>query len=610
MLQNIKEFIFPFFLKGETEKSRVTTVHEPKSTVYWFIFVSWILALLWFHPRMIQIIDIATNPLEWGSLVFFVVFVELAWLYGIYNLAIVLFALYYKLETKSETGIVPSLTSQLPDVAILYTTCNDFSESSAESCVKQDYDNYRVYLLDDSSDYEYQKRIDLFARKYPGKVEVVRRKDRKAFKAGNLNNALENVVVNEKYFAIADADEILPVDFLSKLIPEMENDPKCGFVQANHKCNPGERSKLADALGVGIDIHWKWYQPLRNKYGFVMFLGHGALLRRSCWEEIGGFPEIVSEDLGYAIRIREKGYRGKFVKDVVCYEDFPETIRAFRIRHMKWTRGTCEFLFRESPRLLKSKKITWTEKFDILFPTLNLPLTLFYFMFMVNANLVLPIMFGESQPLTLAIGGREFVIPFFALNDSFSIIFSPDFFAITMLTFFAPVLCFVLELLPQPLKLIRFLSHSTAVYAALSPLSAIGVISYIITGKATFLVTGDTKQSVNTDASSENKHKSKIINGIKSFFGKSHPDQIAVQTFEIFVGLFFAVACLFLLQISFFGLCFAFILFPMMHHLTWENPFVQKFVYLPFAIILLGVMVGAMSIFGLQPVFFGYGFHF
>ena len=390
----------------------------------------------------------------------------------------------------------------------------------------------------------------------------------------------------------------------------MENDSKCGFVQANHRCNPGERSKLAEALGVGIDIHWKWYQPLRNKYGFVMFLGHGALLRRSCWAEIDGFPEIVSEDLGYAIRIREKGYRGKFVKDVVCYEDFPETIRAFRIRHMKWTRGTCEFLFRESPRLIKSKKITWTEKFDILFPTLNLPLTLFYFMFMVNANLVLPVMFGKSQPLTLAIAGSEFVIPFFALNESFSIIFSADFFAITMLTFFAPVLCFILELLPQPLKLIRFLSHSTAVYAALSPLSAIGVLSYIITGKATFLVTGDTKQSVNTESIPEDTHKSKIVNGIKTFFGKSHPDQIAVQFFEILVGLFFAVACLFLLQISFFGLCFAFVLFPLMHHLTWENPFVQKFVYLPFAIILLGVMVGAMSIFGLQPVFFGYGFHF
>ena len=50
-----------------------------------------------------------------------------------------------------------------------------------------------------------------------------------------------------------------------------------------------------------------------------MFLGHGAVLRRRCWGVVGGFPEIVSEDLAYAIRIREHGWRGYFVKDVVCY---------------------------------------------------------------------------------------------------------------------------------------------------------------------------------------------------------------------------------------------------------------------------------------------------
>ena len=36
--------------------------------------------------------------------------------------------------------------------------------------------------------------------------------------------------------------------------------------------------------------------------------------------------------------------------------------------------------------LLRAKNISWTEKLDILFPTLNLPLTLVYFLFMLNAN--------------------------------------------------------------------------------------------------------------------------------------------------------------------------------------------------------------------------------
>ncbi|MBK8544140.1 MAG: glycosyltransferase [Caulobacteraceae bacterium] len=140
----------------------------------------------------------------------------------------------------------------------------------------------------------------------------------------------------------------------------MSNDA-CGFVQANHRSRPDDESPFARDLGVGIDIHWKWYQPLRNRYGFVMFLGHGALLRRSCWQGSRWLPEIVSEDLGYAIALRERGYYGRFVEDVVCQEEFPATVRAFRIRHVKWTRGTCEFLHQWMARLVRAKNITTTE---------------------------------------------------------------------------------------------------------------------------------------------------------------------------------------------------------------------------------------------------------
>jgi cellulose synthase/poly-beta-1,6-N-acetylglucosamine synthase-like glycosyltransferase len=580
-----------------------------KPWLYIFIFTAWFLSILWFHPRLIQLFELANSWVEILALGFFIVFVELAWLYGFYNLGVVLFAIYERNSSRGQRFNEVQITTEQPAVAILYTTYNDFLERSVESCLKQDYKNFKVYILDDSTDSQYKLRVDNFVAKNKNRVQVIRRVDRHGFKAGNLNHALANVALDEPYFAIADADEVLPENFLKKMVAVIHSNPSCAFVQANHVCNPVENSKLAQALGMGIDIHWKWYQPLRNRFGFVMFLGHGAVLRRKCWAEIGGFPEIVSEDLGFAIRAREKGYRGKFVQDVVCYEDFPDNIRAFRVRHMKWTRGTCEFIFKEAGQLLKSRNITWTEKFDILFPTLNLPLTLFYFLFMVDANILLPLFFGQIQPLTMAFGSQEITIPFLALNEKFALIFTPDFFLITLMTFFAPILCFVIELIPRPLQLVKFLSHSTAVYAALSPLSVLGVLSYVITGKATFLVTGDNSQK-DEESKSTSDRASRLKHLFKGTLLKSHPDNILVQGFEILVGITFAVFCIFLLQISFFGLCFAFILFPLMHRLSWENPAIQKFVYLPFIIILLGVVVGSLSLFGIQPVFFGYGFHF
>ncbi|RMG68924.1 MAG: glycosyltransferase [Bacteroidetes bacterium] len=524
-----------------------------------------------------------------------------------YNLGIVVYALVYRYGPGRRQPSVPVLpTSALPPVAILYTTCNDFVEESAASCVRQDYPHYTVYVLDDSSDPDYQAQVDAFAAAHPDRVQVVRRTDRAGFKAGNMNHGLSRFATEEPYFAIADADEILPPDFLRKLVPIMETDPQCGFVQANHRANPGQTSPLAQALGVGIDLHWQWYQPLRNRYGFVMFLGHGALLRRRCWEEIGGFPDIVSEDLGFAIRIRERGYRGRFEESVVCYEDFPDTVRAFRIRHMKWTRGTCEFLYKEALPLVRSRHISWMEKLDILFPTMNLPLTLFYLFFMLNANLLMPTIFGQEQPLTLSLGGEEVVLPILTLESGFNQIFTLDFFLITLLTFLAPVMCFILGLAHRPGKLFRFLSHSTALYAALGPLSSMGVLSFAITRKAIFLVTGDKQQGGRGDQ----RQGLQPRRFWTELLGKSHPDHWAIQGVEVLFGLGFAWVCLRMMQVSFLGLCLAFILLPLMHHLRWEHRLVRGLVYVPFALIVVGLMLGGMSAFGMSTVFFGYGFHF
>ncbi|MEI2750534.1 MAG: glycosyltransferase family 2 protein [Ferruginibacter sp.] len=596
--------------KRVAAQSERKVAQAPKSTLYLWIFGSWILSLLWFEPRLIQLLTIAETPLQYASLIVFIIFIDFAWLYGLYNISIVLFAVYYKLK---KSGVVDANAPALldyPPVALLYTTCNDFVEDSALSCVNQDYLHYRMYILDDSSDESFKRRIDDFAMLDPDRIVVVRRPDRKGFKAGNLNYALKHIANREKYFAIADADEILPTDFLSKLVPIMENNPTYGFVQANHKANPASETRLQKDMGIGINTHWKWYQPLRNDYGFVMFLGHGALLRYDCWKMINGFPDIVSEDLGFAIAIREKGYKGWFEEKVVCYEDFPDSVRSFRIRHMKWTRGTCEFLHKKMWWLIKAKNISFVEKADILFPTLNLPLTLVFFLFMINTNLVMPYLFGFEKNMTLVLAGSEYVLPITALDTRFSMINTPDFYAITILTFFAPVLCFIMAMRKTPVRLFRFLAHSTALYAALSILSAVGVITYLISGKAIFLVTGDKNQSGKQSMLPNASIIMQFKNGYQQFIQKSHPDSFTVQALEIIVGIVFLIAGLKMMQISFFGLCLGFLMLPVLHHTGWERRWMRPLVYLPFVFILGGVLLSSLSIMGMQSVFFGYGFHF
>lgn len=586
-------------LRSQPKPARAPAIPGAQKRPHLFlaVFVSWAAAILWFHPRLWSLTEVADGPLAFASIAYFVVFAELAWLYGFYNIAIVVFALVERFEQRraSKPQTPALVATPAPAVAVLYTTCNDFSERSAQTCVDLSYPNFRVYILDDSDAPEMKARVDAFARANPDRVQVVRRGSRRSFKAGNLNHALY-YEAREPYFAVVDADEILPTNFLSAIMPTLMADPKCGFVQANHRSDPQASSTLARDMGIGVDIHWKWYQPLRNNYGFVMFLGHGAVIRRSCWEEVGGFPEIVSEDLGFAISIRSQGYYGVFEENVICLEEFPETIRAFRVRHVKWTRGTCEFLHQWTMKLLRAPAITTSEKIDILLPTLNLPLTLFYFVFMINAQFLFPFVLGEIRPITFVFLGHEFVAPIVSLSEDITRIFGLDFYAITIMTILAPVLCFILDLWRTPVRLFRFLAHSTATYAALSTLSFIAVLGYGATRKAQFYVTGDVSSGAQT------KKKRRL--------SETHPDSFTVRCLEIFAGFAFLLSAIATVQPSFAGVALAFMLLPLMHRVGWNHPVMRRVAWLPFLLFLSGLGLGVLGVAGLQPVFFGFGFHF
>jgi hypothetical protein len=260
-------------------------------------------------------------------------------------------------------------------------------------------------------------------------------------------------------------------------------------------------------------------------------------------------------------------------------------------------------------RALFSRNIPLVEKLDVLFPTLNLPLSLAYFLFILDANVLLVALFGERRDLTLALGGRELVLPLTMVDSRFSLIMGPDFYAIALLAIVAPVLCFIFDLWRTPVRLTRFLANSTAAYGALGPLSSVGVLLYALTGKAVFHVTADKGRAGSAPEQAGSRWSRLLASGRKLLAG-SHPDHAAVQTFEVAAGCLFAAISLATFQVAFFGLSIGFILLPVAHHLRWENRLLRPFVYVPFSLVLVGVALGGLSLFGLQTVLFGYGFHF
>ncbi len=228
-----------------------------------------------------------------------------------------------------------------PRVAVLYTTMNDVVPECVEA-IRQTYP-VDVYLLDDSSDPYKRAIVDDLARTH--RFGLLRRPERKGFKAGALNNWLRAYGVAYDYFVILDSDSILPPDWVAEALKYAEHPDNAhlaifqGFINIWNTDRPFPRA-LAPTTRLGQD---EWERRLSGYVGAVFCYGHNVMLRTKPVLEVGGFVEdYVSEDFATAVKLASAGYGSVFVP-LHTWEAMPENVRGFVKRQTKWTRGSMEF---------------------------------------------------------------------------------------------------------------------------------------------------------------------------------------------------------------------------------------------------------------------------
>lgn len=244
----------------------------------------------------------------------------------------------------SRRGELPSLPALAtrPRVAILYTTMNDVVPECLRA-IRQDHP-VEVFVLDDSSDPVARATVDRIAteRSYT----VVRRPERRGFKAGAINDWYARWGSDFDYFVLLDSDSFLPVDWVRGALGFAEHpaNARVGIFQGLINIwNFDTRfvHTLAPMARVGQFV---WESRLANALDTVFCYGHNALFRRAAVDEVGGFVEgYVSEDFATAVALADRGWHSRFVP-LHTYEAMPENVRGFIKRQNKWTRGAMEFI--------------------------------------------------------------------------------------------------------------------------------------------------------------------------------------------------------------------------------------------------------------------------
>jgi len=232
------------------------------------------------------------------------------------------------------------LTRQ-PRVAILYTTMNDV----VPDCIRAIRQTYPcdVFLLDDSSDPAKRAVVDRLAAETG--FRVLRRPERRAFKAGAVNGWLGLHGLAYDYFVLLDADSLLPADWVEHALRYAEHPENAdlaifqGMINIWNTDLPFPRA-LAPAH---LLAHDEWERKTAGYLGAVVCYGHNVMFRTVPVLAIGGFEEgYVSEDFATAVKLADRGHGSAFVP-LHSWEALPENVRGFVKRQNKWTRGSMEF---------------------------------------------------------------------------------------------------------------------------------------------------------------------------------------------------------------------------------------------------------------------------
>ncbi len=266
---------------------------------------------------------------------------------------------------RHQTSIVDSaVMPPLPTVSVQLPLFNERFVAerviAAAGALDYPHDLLHIQVLDDSTDdtTRIAQHAANLLRERGIRIDFIHRENRSGYKAGALANGLLNT--QSDLIAIFDADFVPPRDLLRRIIVNAKGfaDPRIGFVQTRWGHLNRDTSTLTHAQAILLDASFVIDQTVRSRLGLAMqFNGSGGVWRRSAIEAAGGWQaDTLTEDLDLSYRAQLVGWRGRYLADVVCPGELPETVLAFKQQQARWARGGAQSVRKLAADIVRADK--------------------------------------------------------------------------------------------------------------------------------------------------------------------------------------------------------------------------------------------------------------
>lgn len=306
-------------------------------------------------------------------IVFYSIGMVFIFLYSMVQLSLLI---RYKSGKNRSAGAPDQEGKPWPKVLIQLPVYNEYYvvERLIDAACALDYPKalLHIQVLDDSNDGSFDLAAERIAH-WAGQglqIEHIRRPERTGFKAGALQYGLE--LMDAPFIAIFDADFVPKRDFLKRTIPEFA-DAEVGVVQTRWGHLNRNFSLLTKVQAFALDGHFTIEQRGRNLGGhFMNFNGTAGVWRRTCIEDAGGWSaDTLTEDLDLSYRAQLKGWKFKFLENVVAPAELPAEMNALKNQQYRWNKGAAECANKHLSTVLTKQSIPVSTRVHAFFHLLN-----------------------------------------------------------------------------------------------------------------------------------------------------------------------------------------------------------------------------------------------
>lgn len=267
-----------------------------------------------------------------------------------------------------------------PFVSIHLATYNEkrVLERLLTAATSQQYENYEVVLVDDSTD----ETLEILEKwKNHPRVKIIHRQSRAGFKGGALKEALKVMDPRTEFIIIFDADFIPYPDTITQFLKYYKS--TTGSLDRNkvianniaavqgyqwHVLNKSEnwvtrgvRTEYAGSYVIeraGIEL----YSGLKQIAGSVY------MIRADVIKSLG-WGTSITEDFELTLRLYNAGYKVVYTPYVQAPAEAVSTIKRIIRQRMRWAEGHSFNIKRMFKNLILSDKLNRAEKFEVLYLT-------------------------------------------------------------------------------------------------------------------------------------------------------------------------------------------------------------------------------------------------